>query len=79
MYNNRKGFIISLEPALSLLMFLLLITFLMKNFYVPYQEYSETIRIMHQTDLWLVNDSIYYYNQPQLIQKYEWVKNEINS
>jgi len=79
MYSNRKGFIISLEPALSLLMLLLLITLLMKNFYVPYQDYSETIRIMHQTDLWLVNDSIYHYNQPQLIQKYKWVKNEINS
>ncbi|MEM0437788.1 MAG: hypothetical protein QXU54_00640 [Candidatus Micrarchaeia archaeon] len=72
-----RGFIISLEPALSLLMLLMLIVAL-TNYYAPQpRSYSEVISKMHETDLWLVQDSLKYYNAtPAAWAEYEWVKKE---
>ncbi|MEM3363905.1 MAG: hypothetical protein QXS93_00145 [Candidatus Micrarchaeia archaeon] len=75
--ESKRGFIISLEPALSLLMLLLLIVLLTNHYYLQFQDYSSTIKTMQSTDLWLVNDSIYYYNQTQLKPQYEWLKKEL--
>lgn len=72
-----RGFIISLEPALSLLMLLMLIVAL-TSYYVPQpRNYSEVISKMHEADLWLVEDSLAYYNAtPAAWAEYEWVKKE---
>jgi hypothetical protein len=74
----RRGFLMSLEPAISLLMLLMLIILVGSHLYLPVQDYSLPLGNMHQTDLWLVNDSIQYYNQPQLAAQYEWIKKEIS-
>ncbi len=74
----RRGFLMSLEPAISLLMLLMLIILVGSHLYLPMQDYSQPLGNMHQTDLWLVNDSIQYYGQPQLAVQYEWIKKEIS-
>ncbi|MCX8205630.1 MAG: hypothetical protein N3H30_00155 [Candidatus Micrarchaeota archaeon] len=62
-----------------MLMLLLLIA-LATNYYIPEaRNYSEVISKMHEADLWLVEDSLEYYNAtPQARAEYEWVKNELD-
>ncbi|MGC8923995.1 MAG: hypothetical protein ACP5KJ_02270 [Candidatus Micrarchaeia archaeon] len=79
-YVSSKGFIISLEPALSLLMLLILVMLINSYAYLHYNQHNEVISKMHQADLWLVNDSIHYYgDDPELSVKYEWLRQRLNT
>ncbi len=75
-----RGFILSLEPALSLLMLLVFIILLISSSsYLP-PSYEGVVSKMHKTDAWLVNDSIIYYGQQnQLMEDLEWAVNITNS
>lgn len=66
---------LSLEPALTLLMLLLFMALLISSASYNPSPYQPIVREMHKTDIYLVNDSIHYYGQyEQLKQKLEWAE-----
>jgi len=69
----KKGFILSFESAFSLLFLLYLIVLITTHYYLPSNDLSLIINKMHETDLWLVEDSLDYYNIENKNEKIEWL------
>mgnify|MGYP005621512305 CR=1 FL=1 len=76
-HDDGRGFIFSLEPAISLLFALLLITLVISLEGPVRPHFTDSIAVMHETDLWLVQDSISYYGGNVENEKFEWVKGEL--
>ncbi len=80
-FADDKGFLLSLEPAITLLLLLFFIVLIYsQHLYLPFQDYSSIIAQMHETDVWLVEDSIGYYNMAGRLEiQKEWMKKELLS
>lgn len=70
----NKGFILSFESAFSLILLLYLILIITQHYYIPSNDLSLVINKMQETDLWLVEDSLNYYNIENKNEKIEWLK-----
>lgn len=70
----KRGFILSFESAFSLLFLLYLILLITNHYYLPSNDLSLLINKMHETDLWLVEDSLNYYNIENKNEKMDWLK-----
>lgn len=68
-----KGFILSFESAFSLLFLLYIILLLTTHYYIPSNDLSLITNKMHSTDLWLVEDSLYYYDVENKNEKINWL------
>jgi hypothetical protein len=75
MLKFARGFILSFESAFSLLFLLYLILLITNHYYIPSNDFSIILNKMHETDLWLVEDSLNYYNIENKNEKIEWLIN----
>ncbi|MHA1860174.1 MAG: hypothetical protein ACTSVF_03630 [Candidatus Asgardarchaeia archaeon] len=77
-----KGFVMTLEPTLSILLLLIVIvsiSALSTDSIGPMHKVEEE---MHETDIMLVEDSLRYHNptltEEQIQQKMEWIRKNLN-
>ena len=69
-----KGFVLSFESAFSLILLLYLILIITQHYYIPSNDLSLIVNKMQETDLWLVEDSLNYYDIENKNEKMEWLK-----
>jgi len=72
-FVNKRGFILSFESAFSLLFLLYLILLITNHYYIPSNDISLITNKMSETDLWLVEDSLNYYNIENKNEKIKWL------